>query len=80
MEDHPHQAHDPGTATRTAQDTDTSDVTRGMRPELAQGVIQPSSSDDTGDDVAMEGEKQGMTLEPIRIGQQTEDHDKERTA
>ena len=25
-------------------------------PELAQGVIQPSSSGDTGDDVAMEGE------------------------
>ena len=38
-----------------AQDTDTSDVTRGTGPELAQGVIQPSSSDDTGDDVAMEG-------------------------
>ena len=46
----------PSTATRTAQDTDTSDVTRGTGPELAQGVIQPSSSDDTGDDVAMEGE------------------------
>ena len=45
----------PSTATRTAQDTDTSDVTRGTEPELAQGVIQPSSSDDTGDDVAMEG-------------------------
>ena len=44
------------TATRTAQDTDTSDVTRGTGPELAQGVIQPSSSDDTGDDVAMVGE------------------------
>ena len=47
----------PSAATRTAQDTDTSDVTRGTRPELAQGVIQPSSSDDTGDDVSMEGGK-----------------------
>ena len=46
----------PSTATRTAQDTDTSDVTRGTGPELAQGVIQPSSSDGTGDDVAMEEE------------------------
>ena len=46
----------PSTATRTAQDADTSDVTRGTGPVLAQGVIQPSSSDDTGDDVAMEGE------------------------
>ena len=46
----------PNTITRTAQDTDTSDVTRGTGPELAQGVIQPSSSGDTGDDVAMEGE------------------------
>ena len=32
----------------TAQDTDTSDVSRGTGPELAQGVIQPRSSDDTG--------------------------------
>ena len=55
-EDHPHQAHNPSTATRTAQDTDTSDVTRGTGPELAQGVIHPSSSNDAGDDVAMEGE------------------------
>ena len=46
----------PSTATRTAQDADTSDVTRGTGPELAQGVIQPSSSDDTGGNVAMEGE------------------------
>ena len=46
----------PSTATRTAQDADTSDVTRGTGPELAQGVIQPSSSDDTGGDVAMEEE------------------------
>ena len=69
----------PSFATRTAQDTDTSDVTKGTGPELAQGVIQPSSSDDTGDGVAMEG-KQRRTLEPIRIGQQTDDHDKERTA
>ena len=40
----------PSTATRNAQDTDTSDATRGTGPELAQGVIQPSSSDDAGDD------------------------------
>ena len=33
-----------------------SDVTRGTGPELAQGVIQPSSSDDTAGDLAMEGE------------------------
>ena len=46
----------PSTATRTAQDADTSDATRGTGPELAQGVIQPSSSDDNGDDVAMEGD------------------------
>ena len=46
----------PSTATRTAQDTDTSDVTTGTGPELAQGVMQPSSSDDIGDDVAMERE------------------------
>ena len=46
----------PSTATRTAQDADTSDVTRGTGPELAQGVIQPSSSDDTGGDVATEEE------------------------
>ena len=46
----------PSTATRTAQDADTSGVTRAMGPELAQGVIQRSSSDDNGDDVAMEGE------------------------
>ena len=31
-------------------------MTRGTGPELAQGVIQPSSSDDTGDGVAMEEE------------------------
>ena len=30
-------------------------MTMGTGPELAQGMIQPSSSDDTGDDVAMEG-------------------------
>ena len=35
----------PSTAT---QDVDTSDVTRGTGSELAQGVIQPSSSDGTG--------------------------------
>lgn len=46
----------PSTAIRTPQDTATSDVTRGTGSDLAQGVIQPSSSDDTGDDVAMEGE------------------------
>ena len=46
----------PSTATRTAQDTVTSDVTRGTGPELAQGVIQPTSRDDTGDDAAMEEE------------------------
>ena len=46
----------PNTATKTAQDTYTSDLTRGTGPELAQGVIQPSSSDDAGDDVAMDGE------------------------
>ena len=51
----------PTTATRTVQDTDTSDVTRGTGPELAQGVIQPSSSDDTGDAVAMEGENADET-------------------
>ena len=45
----------PSITTRTAQDTDTSDVKRGTGPELAQGVIQPSSSGDTGDDVAMKG-------------------------
>ena len=49
----------PSTATRTAQDADTIDATRGTGPELAQGVIQPSSSDDNGDDVAMEGENAG---------------------
>ena len=49
----------PSTATRTAQDADTSDVTRWTGPELAQGVIQPSSSDDNGDDVAMEEENAG---------------------
>ena len=49
----------PSTATRTAQDADTSDVTRGTGPELAQGVIQPSSTDDNGDDVGMEGENAG---------------------
>ena len=38
------------------KDTDTGDVTRGTGPELAQGVIQPNSSDDTGDDATMEGE------------------------
>ena len=31
-------------------------MTRGTGPELAHGVTQPSSSDNTGDDVAMEGE------------------------
>ena len=46
----------PSTATRTAQDADTSDVTIGTGPELAQGTIQPSSSDDTGGDAVMEGE------------------------
>ena len=46
----------PSTITRTAQDTDTSDVTRELRSELAQGATQPSSSGDTGDEVAMEGE------------------------
>ena len=46
----------PSTATWTAQDSDTSDVTRGTEPQLAQAVIQPSSSDDTGDDAAMEEE------------------------
>ena len=46
----------PSTATRTAQDADTSDVTRGTGPELAPGMIQPSSSDDTGGDAVMEGE------------------------
>ena len=46
----------PSTATRTAQDADTSDVTTGTGPELAQGMIQPSSSDDTGGDAVMEGE------------------------
>ena len=56
-EDHPHQARDPCSATRTAQDADTSDVTRGTGPELAQGVIQRSSSDDNGDDAAMEGDE-----------------------
>ena len=30
-------------------------MTRGTGPELAQGVIQPSSSGGAGDDVAMEG-------------------------
>ena len=44
----------PSTATRTAQDADASDVTMGTGPELAQGMIQPSSSDDTGGDVVME--------------------------
>ena len=66
----------PSAATRTPQDAEMSDVTRGTGPELAQGVIQPSSSDG---DVAMEGEKaeEGMQgLEPIRTGQQKEDHDK----
>ena len=47
----------PSTITRTAQDTGTSDVTRGTGPELAQGVIQPSSSGDSGESVAMEGKK-----------------------
>ena len=54
--DHPHLVTRPSAAARTAQDTDTSDVTRGMEPELVQGVVQSSSSDDTGDDVVMEGE------------------------
>ena len=49
----------PSTATRTAQDADTSDVTRGTGPELAQGVIQRSSSDDNGDDAATEEENAG---------------------
>ena len=40
----------PSATTRTA---DTS-VTRGTGSELAQGVIQPSSIGDTGDDAAME--------------------------
>ena len=31
----------PSTSTRTAQDADTSDVTIGTEPELAQGMIQP---------------------------------------
>ena len=59
----------PSTATRTAQDTDTSDVTRGTGPELAQGVIQPSSSDDTGDDVAMEGKVLVKTAQGTRTCQ-----------
>ena len=46
----------PSITTRTAQNTDTSDVRRGTGPELAQGVIQPCSSGDTGDDVGMEEE------------------------
>ena len=45
----------PSTTTSTTKDADTSDVTREMRSELAQGVTQPGSSDDTGGDVAMEG-------------------------
>ena len=45
-----------GTTTRTTQDADTSDVTRGTGPELAQGMTQTSSSDDTGGDVVMEEE------------------------
>ena len=69
----------PSTATRTAQDTDTSDVTRRTGPEPAQGVIQPSSSDGTGDDVAMQeenaDEKKCRGLEPIRTGQHTRQRD-----
>ena len=65
----------PSTATRTAQDADTSDVTRGTGPELAQGVIQPSSSYDTGGDVAKEGEnadeRSAGDSNPSRTGQQT---------
>ena len=46
----------PSTITGTAQDTGTTNVTGEMRPELAQGMTQPTSSDDTGGGVAMEGE------------------------
>ena len=45
----------PSTA-RTALDADTSDVKRWTGPKLAQGMIEPSSSDDTGGDAMMEGE------------------------
>ena len=73
----------PSTATRAAQDADTSDVTIGTRPELAQGMNQPSSSDDTGCDAVMEGEnadeRSATDSNPIRTGQQKEDHDKEGT-
>ena len=46
----------PSTTTSTDQDTGTSNVTRETRPELAQDMARPSSSDDTGGDVTMEGE------------------------
>ena len=38
------------------RDADTSEVTIVTGPEVAQGMIQPSSSDDTGGDAVMEGE------------------------
>ena len=72
----------PSTATRTAQDADTSDVTRGTGPELAQGVIQPNNSDDTGDDVAMEGDSvdENSAGHSNPSGSDSRrDHDKERT-
>ena len=68
----------PSTATRTAQDVDTSDVTRGTGPELAQGVIQPSSSNDNGDDVAMEGENAGDRSAGIRTRQEADGGSRQR--
>ena len=43
-------------ATQHRLDADTSDVKRWTGPKLAQGMIEPSSSDDTGGDAMMEGE------------------------